>query len=63
MKDLIKVGDEVRVTFNNSQYTLCRKGVIEYIPCATGDSWVIRDEYGNIHYISEGCTITKIQVL
>jgi hypothetical protein len=63
MKDLIKEGDEVMVNFNNAQYTLCEKGIVMYVPYATGDSWIIKDELGQIHYISEGCTITKNRVL
>ena len=60
-KDFIKVGDCVSVNFNNSQMTLCHTALVEYIPVATGDSWVFRDENTNqVHYVSEGCTISKI---
>ena len=57
----IKVGDLVSVNFNNAQYTLCSCGRVESKPAGTGDSWVIYDEDGRTHYISEGCTITKIE--
>ena len=59
-EDLIKKGDEVIVNFNNIQYTLCNKGIVLYTPCSSGDSWIIKDELGQIHYISEPCTVTKI---
>lgn len=56
----IKEGDIVRVNFNNSQFTLCYSAVVVAMPCATGDSWIFRDpDTGLIHYVSEGCTITK----
>lgn len=61
MKDFIKVGDCVAVNFNSSMITLCATAVVEYIPVATGDSWVFKDDNtGQIHYVSEGCTISKI---
>jgi len=57
----IKLGDIVQVDFNNAQYALCSKAEILHIPQATGDSWRFRDcENGNIYYVSEGCTITKV---
>jgi hypothetical protein len=59
-KDQIKIGDRVVVSFNNSQVTLSRNATILAIPCATGDSWVFRDDETKlIHYVSEGCTISK----
>lgn len=62
MRDFIKVGDCVSVNFNNAQITLCHTAVVEYIPVSTGDSWVFRDNDTNqIHYVSEGCTISKIE--
>jgi hypothetical protein len=62
MKDLIKVGDCVAVNFNNAQITLSHCAVVEHIPVATGDSWVFRDDNtGQLHYVSEGCTISKIE--
>ena len=56
----IREGDKVAVNFNNGQYTLTSNGIVRYMPRATGDSWIIEDaKTGDIHYISEGCTITK----
>ena len=63
MKDFIKVGDCVSVNFNGAQLTLCRSAVVEYMPVATGDSWIFKDNNTNqIHYVNEGCTISKIEV-
>jgi hypothetical protein len=62
MKGHIKEGDIVAVDFNGAQYTLCRSAIVEYIPCATGDSWVFKDtETGEVHYVSEGCTVTLLK--
>jgi hypothetical protein len=56
----IQVGDKVFVNFHNCEFTLCADGEVVHIPNATGDSWVIKDsKKGFLHYISEGCTITK----
>ena len=55
---MIRVGDKVAVNFNSAQFTLCH-GTVCSIPCATGDSWIIEADDGDVHYISEGCTITK----
>lgn len=61
MKTRIEAGDIVSVNFNNSQYTLCSKAKVLYIPCATGDSWHFQDvDSGQVHYVSEGCTITLL---
>ena len=61
MKPLIAVGDHVAVNFNNAQWTMSRDAVVKYIPAATGDSWVFEDvKTGQIHYVSEGCTISKL---
>lgn len=56
--DEINDGDQVVVNFNNAKLTLCH-GTVIHIPVATGDSWIIREDDGTLHYISEGCTITK----
>lgn len=56
----IAVGDVVRVDFNNAPLTLCHRAEVLYVPCATGDSWHFRNlDTGAIHYVSEGCTVTK----
>jgi len=58
-QDRIEIGDIVCVNFNNAQYTLAPKARVEYIPCATGDSWIFKDlDNGKVHYVSEGCTVT-----
>jgi hypothetical protein len=57
----IDVGDHVCVNFNCAQYTLCRRATVKNIPIASGDSWIFLDHDTNqIHYVSEGCTITKL---
>lgn len=62
-QDRIKEGDVVTVNFNNIQMTLCRAAIVVACPMAAGDSWIFRDnETGYIHYVSEGCTISKNQV-
>lgn len=59
--NFIKVGDCVSVNFNNSMFTLCSCAVVEHVPIDTGDSWIFTDNNTNeIHYVSEGCTISKI---
>jgi len=56
----IRVGDIVSVDFNNSKYTLLSYAEVLHVPCATGDSWHFKEPAtGNIHYVSEGCTVTK----
>ena len=61
MSSVIQTGDLVSVNFNNAQLTLCRRAVVDYTPCATGDSWKFTDlDTGITHYVSEGCTISKI---
>ena len=61
MNNEINEKDIVIVNFNNCRHTLVSRGEVLHVPCATGDSWHIRDlENGTIHYISEGCTVSKI---
>lgn len=56
----IEGGDLVSVNFNNAQSTLCTEAVVVYKPCSTGDCWIFQDKNnGLMHYVSEGCTITK----
>jgi nicotinamidase-related amidase len=60
MRDYIKEDDTVRIDFHGAQTTLCVKATVLHVPIATGDSWIFRDQNtSQIHYISEGCTITK----
>lgn len=59
-KQKIDVGDIVAVTFNNSQLTLSRHATVLFMPSGPGDCWGLRDdETGFVHYVSEGCTISK----
>ena len=56
----IQENDIVYVNFNGIQMTLCSRAKVLHVPCATGDSWHLQDlDTGSIHYISEGCTVTK----
>lgn len=56
----IQTDDIVTVNFNNSQWTLGSNMRVIHIPCATGDSWIFEDEEKEVlHYVSEGCTVTK----
>ena len=58
--DKIIIGDLVKVSFHNAQFTLSECAVVLQIPCATGDSWIFKDKItGAIHYVSEGCTVSK----
>jgi hypothetical protein len=59
----IQVGDIVSVSFNGIQFTLCHKATVLYIPnVGQGESWIFVDEdTKTIHYVSEGCTISKQQ--
>lgn len=62
MKPSIVEGDTVSVSFHGSQYTHVVRGIVVHVPVATGDSWIIEEDLpheNNLHYISEGCTITK----
>jgi len=60
--DQIELGDIVKVNFNNAHFTLCAKAIVKRIPQATGDSWIFQDcKTDEIHYVSEGCTITLIE--
>ncbi len=43
----IKVGDKVEVTISSEWF----EGEVLYIPCATGDSWRIKDRDGNLRYV------------
>ena len=58
----IQVNDLVCVNFNGSCYTLCSRATVLHMPSCGGDSWGFRDEdSGQIHYVSEGCTVTLIE--
>ena len=55
----INIGDTVMVNFNNVKMTLVRRAEVLHIPCATGDSWVFK-ENEVLYYVSEPCTIVKM---
>ena len=58
----VEIDDIVRVNFNNSQFTLCKQARVLGLPQATGDSWRLFDlDTQELHYVSEGCTITLIE--
>jgi len=57
----IQLGDFVSVNFHNAQVTLSKRAEVLSLPYNPGESWVVKDvETKIIHYISEGCTITKL---
>ena len=41
----IEIGDKVKVFFNHSNMV---EGVVDYKPCATGDSWIILEYQANL---------------
>ena len=56
----IQEGDIVKVKYYSQMWTLTDNGKVLNVPVSTDDSWIIEDmDTGDIHYISEGCTITK----
>lgn len=58
----IEIGDIVHVDFHCAHFTLCHEAEVLYIPCTTGDSWIFKNLQNNqIHYVSEGCTITLLR--
>ena len=62
-KDKINVGDTVHVDFNGAQTTLCHSAIVLCAPDGNGDFWVFKNNQTNeIHYVSEGCTITKQEI-
>jgi hypothetical protein len=59
-KNFIKTGDIVSVNFNNAKYTLASKAKVLWMPENKNDSWTFKDlETGDIHNVSEGCTVTR----
>ena len=61
MSNKIKTGDKVSVRFYGAGLYLSHDADVISVPVATGDSWVFKDNRsGRVHYVSEGCTITKI---
>lgn len=53
----ITAGDVVDVFWENVQ---CESGMeVLYIPCATGDSWILKRPNGTIVYINEYAKMVK----
>lgn len=62
----IQVGDFVHVDFNCARFTLCHRAEVLHVPstmnCVEQNYWSFRDTAtGQIHYVSEGCTISKLK--
>ena len=49
MKNRIEKGDRVLVVFASDGSSL--RGVVDYTPQATGDSWVIIQDDGTVNYV------------
>lgn len=59
-RNRIEIGDIVSVNIHGAQITISHRAKVMYKPFSTGDSWIFEDmDNGDIHYISEGCTVTK----
>jgi hypothetical protein len=56
----IEKGDKVKVHFRTDQGIVSMKGIVYYVPCATGDSWRIYATNGTINYVQEFTVMTKI---
>lgn len=57
----ISKGDFVKISFNGAQLTLSHNAEVLYVPVEFGDYWILKDVYtGDVHYVSELCTITKL---
>ena len=65
MSTTIQIGDSVSVNFHGAMTTLCHRAKVISKPSQTGESWIFEDldelTAGNIHYVSEGCTVTKLK--
>ena len=60
-EDKIEIGDMVRVDIHNAKLTLTSSATVKYVPQATGDSWIFKDnETNKLIHVSEGCTIELI---
>ena len=60
MKDGINEGDKVNIYF---EYTNCLFNVtVLSHPCATGDSWVVKDDLGNISNVGFFARMDKLPI-
>ena len=59
MNETIKVGDQVRIAFSDTEIMT---GTVLYIPCATGDSWHIRvsDSVDGLFYVQSFETMQRL---
>ena len=55
----IAPGELVDVYFNHTSNGPQLKGTVKYTPQATGDSWIIEDERGGIHYVQMFAQIVR----
>lgn len=54
----IEIGDRIQLeTLHFDHFN----GIVEYMPVATGDSWIIKLDDGTIKYVQNFSTITKYQ--
>ena len=51
MQNRIEKGDKVKVTFASGGYFDDIEGVVDYTPCAEGDSWVLVQDDGRVIYV------------
>ena len=58
-EDRIRVGDKVSVYWENPPPIF--RGTVLYVPYATGDSWIIKDEDDGLHYVQMFCRMDKHQ--
>ena len=59
-RDLIDIGDNVRIGLYATQYgSEYFDGQVRYKPCSSGDSWIFIDSFGNIRYVQNFIEIIK----
>ena len=51
MENRIERGDSVRVTFGQGSHFGYFDAVVDYTPCAEGDSWVLIQDDGHVIYV------------
>ena len=58
MSDKISVGDWVKVLFTTAQ--MIGRAKVLSVPCATGDSWILKEADGTLHYVQLFNRMTRI---
>jgi hypothetical protein len=58
-QDQIEPGDIVSINFETVRSL--HQVTVLYVPCATGDSWRVRDQEGTLHYIGSFCLMTMVK--